>query len=70
MTAIVVAVAKGMRSEGLRDEDMHTYVEAFALGAARTFDAGHDLAIKRPSAFGQPPSIARDSLPLSLCMTV
>ncbi len=56
MTGAVVAVAEGMRSEGLCTEGMHTYFEAFALGAARTFDAGHDLATKLPNAFGLPPS--------------
>ena len=42
----VVAVAEGMRSEGLSTGGMHTYFEAFALGAAHTFGAGHDLATK------------------------
>ena len=46
---VVVAVAEDMRSEGLSTEGMHTYFEAFALGAARTFDAGHDLATKLPT---------------------
>ena len=43
---VVVAVAEGMRSEGLCIEGMRTYFEASALGAARTFYAGHDLATK------------------------
>ena len=42
----VVAVAEGMRLAGLSTEGMHTYFEAFALGVARTFGAGHDLATK------------------------
>ena len=42
----VAAVAEGMRLEGLCTEGMHTYFEAFALGAARTFGVGHDLATK------------------------
>ena len=33
-------------SEGLRNEGMRTYFEAFALGAACTSYAGHDLATK------------------------
>ncbi len=45
----VVAVAEGMRLEGLSTEDMHRYFEAFALEAARTFGAGHDLAMKLPT---------------------
>ena len=44
----VVAVAEGMRLEGLSTVDMHTYSEAFALGVAHTFGAGHDLAMKLP----------------------
>ena len=42
----VAAVAEGMRLEGLCTEGMHTYFEAFALGVARTFGVGHDLATK------------------------
>ena len=42
----VVAVAEGMRLAGLSTEGMHTWFEAFALGVARTFGAGHDLATK------------------------
>ena len=42
----VAAVAEGMRLEVLCIEGMHTYFEAFALGAARTFGVGHDLATK------------------------
>ena len=42
----VVAVAEGMRLAGLSTEGMHTYFEAFALGVARTFGAGHDLGTK------------------------
>ena len=42
----VAAVAEGMRLEVLCTEDMHTYFEAFALGAARTFGVGHDPATR------------------------
>ena len=62
MTGAVVAVAEGMRSEGLCTvamrlegictEGMRTYFEAFAQGAPRTLYAGHDPATKLLNALG------------------
>ena len=46
---VVVAVAEGMRSEGLSTEGMHIYFGAFALGAVRTFDAGRGPGTKLPT---------------------
>ena len=62
MTGAVVAVAEGMRSEGLCTEGMHTYFEALALGAAHRFGAGHDLATKLPNAFSSYACICKDDV--------
>lgn len=44
-----VAVAGGMHSEGLGNEDSHIYSAAFALGVARTYaHVVHDSAMKLP----------------------